>query len=169
MKLKEEAEAAHTAMSEAKKVATMERNGLSLEALFLKAQKAHFGDGPSGRAVVTTPWESPAALLPEVVAVLEDAVDGFASLVESKARLLSSSALTCVFSHLYLQDAGFNFSSFLALVDSDSQDAAAAAVRSSVDAMLSKFMVIGPSTEAEGKGDAPGNEAPLAGDGGTQV
>ena len=105
-----------------------------------------------------------AGLSLEVVAVLEDAVDGFGSLVESEARSLSSSALTCVLSHLYLQDAGFNFSYFLALVDSDSQGIAAAAVKSLVDAMLSKFLVV-----AEGKGNALGDEAPLAGDGGAQV
>ena len=120
-KLKEEAEAAQAALAEAKKVAAMERDTLSsLEARFHKAQKALFGDDPSKKAVVTTPRESPAALLPEVLAVLEDAVDGFASLVESEARSLSSSALTCVFSHLYLQDASFDLSSFLTPVDPDS-------------------------------------------------
>ena len=102
-KLKEEAEAAQAALAEAKKVAAMERNTLtSLEARFHKAQMALFGDDPSKKAVVMTQRESPAALLPKIMAVLEDAVDGFASLVESEARLLSSSALTCVFSHLYL-------------------------------------------------------------------
>ena len=49
-------------------------------------------------------------------------------------------------------------------MDSDSQDVAAAAVKSSVDAMLSKFLVIGPPTEVDGTGDTPGNEAPLEGD-----
>ena len=121
MKLREEAEAAHADLSEAKKAVTMERDTLSsLEAHFHKAQKALFGDGPSGRAVVTTPRESPAALLPEVVVVLEDAVDGFTSLVEGEARSLSSSTLTCIFSHLYLRDAGYDFSSFLDPMDSDS-------------------------------------------------
>ena len=103
MKLKEEAEAAKASLVEAKEASTMECSTLaSLEACFHKAQKALFGDVPSKKAVVTTPRESPAALLPEVLAVLEDVVDRFASLVESKARSLSSSALTCVFSHLYL-------------------------------------------------------------------
>ena len=65
VKLREEAEAAHAALSKAKKVAAMERDTLSsLEARFHKAQKALFGDGPSGKAVGTTPWQSPAALLP---------------------------------------------------------------------------------------------------------
>ena len=150
-------------------MAAMERDTLSsLEARFHKAQKALFGDDPSRKAVVTTPRESPAALLPEVVAVLEDAVDGFASLVESEARVLSSLTLTCVFSHLYLQDASFNLSSFLTPVDANSQDAAAA-VKSSVGAMLSKYLVVGPLTEASGAGDAPGDEALLVGSGDTQV
>ena len=148
----------------------MERSTLtSLEARFHKAQKALFGDDPSKKAVVTTLRESPAALLPEVVAVLEDVVDGFASLVESEARSLSSSALTCVFSHLYLQDASFDLSSFLTPVDTNSQDAAAAAVKSFVDAMLSKFLIVGPPTEAGGTGDALGDESLLAGSGDAQV
>ena len=96
----------------------MEHDTLSsLEECFHKAQKALFGDDPSSKAVVKTPRESPAALLPEVVAVLEDAVDGFASLVESEARLLSSLTLTCVFSHLYLRDANFDFGALLEPVD----------------------------------------------------
>ena len=96
-------EATQAALAEARKAATMERSTLtSLEARFHKAQKSLFGDDSSKKAVLMTPRESPAALLSEVVAVLEDVVDGFASLVESKARSLSSLALTCVFSHLYL-------------------------------------------------------------------
>ena len=128
-----------------------------------------FGDDPLGRAVVTTPRESPAALLPEVLVVLEDVVNGFASLVESEARSLSSSALMCVFSHLYLQDSGFNLSSFLAPMDANSWDAATTAMKSSMDAMLSKFLVVGPPTEAGGTGDALGDEALLAGSGDAQV
>ena len=143
----------------------MERSTLaSLEARFLKAQRLLFGDDPS-KKVAVAPRESPAALLAEVPAVLEDPIDGFGSLVESEARSLSSSALTCVFSHFYLLDTGFDFSSFLAPVDSDSQDATAADVKSSVDAMLSKFLVVSPPTKAEGMGDG----APLVGEGGTQV
>ena len=92
----------------------MERNTLaSLEARFHKAQKLLFGDDSLKKAAATTSRQSPATLLPEVLAVLEDVVDGFASLVESKARSLFSSALTCVFSHLYLQDAGFDLSALL--------------------------------------------------------
>ena len=163
-------EAAQTALAEAKKVPAMERDTLSsLEARFHKARKVLFGDDPSRKAVVTTPRESPAALLPEVVAVLEHAVDGFASWVESEARSLSSSALTCVFSHLYLQDASFDLSSFLTPVDSNSEVAAPAAVKSFVDAMLSKFLVVGPPTEAGGTGDAPGDETPQVGSGDAQV
>ena len=89
--------------------------------------------------------------------------------MESEARSLSSSALTCVFSHLYLQDASFNLSSFLTPVDSDSRGAAAAVVKSFVDAMLSKFLVVGPPTEAGRTGDTPDDEALLAGSGDAQV
>ena len=118
---------------------------------------------------MTTPRESPAALLPEVVAVLEDAVNGFASLVESEARSLSSSALTCVFSHLYLQDASFNLSSFLTPMGADPEDVAAAAVKNPMDAMLRKYLVIGPPTEPGGTDDALGDVALLAGSGDAQV
>ena len=100
--------------------------------------------------------------------MLEDAVDGFGSLGEGEARARCSSALTCVFSHLYLRDARFDFSSFLGPVDSESEDAAAAAVKGSMDAKLGKFLVVGPPTGAEGMGGAPDDGAPLAGDGGTR-
>ena len=54
-------------------------------------------------------------------------------------------------------------------MDADSQDAVVAAVKSSVDAMLSKFLVVCPPTEAGGTDDAPGDEALLAGSGDAQV
>ena len=54
-------------------------------------------------------------------------------------------------------------------MDADSQDAVAAAVKSFVDAMLSKYLVVSPPTEAGGTGDAHGDEALLAGSGDTQV
>ena len=54
-------------------------------------------------------------------------------------------------------------------MDPDSQDAIAAAVKSRVDAMLSKFLVVGPPTKAGGTGDTPGYEALLAGSGDAQV
>ena len=69
---------------------------------------------------MVTPKESPDALLPEVVDALEDVIDEFGSLVEGEALLLSSSALTCVFSHLYLWDTSFDFATFLKPVNSDS-------------------------------------------------
>ena len=47
----------------------------------------------------------------------------------------------------------------------DSRDAAAAAVKSFVDAMLNKYMVVGPPSEAGGTSDAPGDEVPLASSG----
>ena len=50
-------------------------------------------------------------------------------------------------------------------MDSDSQDAVVAAVKSFLDAMLSTYLVVRPPTEAGGMGDAPGDEALLAGSG----
>ena len=140
MKLKEETEAAQASLAEAKKAATMERNTLSsLKARFHKAQRSLFRDDPLKKATVTAPSESHAALLPEVLAVLEDAVDGFVSLVEGEARLISSSALTCVFSHLYLRDASFDLATLLEPVDPDSCNAPADTVKGSVEALLVKF------------------------------
>ena len=54
-------------------------------------------------------------------------------------------------------------------MDADSRDAAVAAVKISVDAMLNKYMVVGPPSEAGGTSDAPGDEALLAGSGDAQV
>ena len=90
-------------------------------------------------------------------------------MVEGEARALSSSALTRVFSRLYLEDASFDLSSFLAPVDSASQDPTVAAVKSSIDSMLNRFLVIGPPAEAGGTGNTRGDEAPPAGNGDAQI
>ena len=48
--------------------------------------------------------DGPAQLLPLVVKTLEEVVDGLGPMAEAEARVLSSAALTRVFSHLHLRD-----------------------------------------------------------------
>ena len=91
-------------------------------------------------------------------------------MVEGEARILSSSALTGAFSHLYLRDASFAFAAFLEPVDPDSCDVAADAMKGWVEALLVKFLAVGPAAGAKGKGngDAVNDWAPQVGDGGGQ-
>ena len=51
-----------------------------------------------------TDEDGPAQLLPLVVKALEEVVDGLGPMAEAEARVLSSAALTRVFSHLHLCD-----------------------------------------------------------------
>ena len=167
-KLKDEAEADQASLTEARKAAVMERNTLvSLEARFHKAQRSLFGDDSSKKATVTTPRESPAALLPEVLAVCSRMLSTGLALWW-RARFLPQPLRVSSAISISRTPASTSPHSLLRWTQ-DSRDAAAAAVKSSVDAMLSKFLVFGPPNEAEGTGDAPGDEAPLVGDGGTQV
>ena len=54
-------------------------------------------------------------------------------------------------------------------MDANSRVATAATVKSFVDAMLNKYMVVGPPSEAGGTSNAPGDEVPLASGGDTHV
>ena len=53
---------------------------------------------------LATDEDGPARLLPLLVKALEEVVDGVGPMAEAEARILSSAALTRVFSHLYLRD-----------------------------------------------------------------
>ena len=53
---------------------------------------------------LATDEDGPARLLPLLVKVLEEVVDGAGPMAEAEARVLSSAALTRVFSHLHLRD-----------------------------------------------------------------
>ena len=88
-------------------------------------------------------------------------------MVEGEARILSSSALTRAFSHLYLRDASFDSTALLEPVDLDSCDTIADAVKGPVWSLLDKFLTIGPTAGAEGKGDSNivDDGTPQAGDG----
>ena len=50
---------------------------------------------------LTTDKDGPAQLLPHLVKALEEVMEGIGPMAEAEARVLSSAALTRVFSHLY--------------------------------------------------------------------
>lgn len=91
-------------------------------------------------------------------------------MVEGEARILSSSALTCAFSHLYLRDASFDFTALLEPVHPESCATAGEAVKGPVEALLKNFLTVGPAAAADGKdnGDIIDDETPQVGDGGVQ-
>ena len=127
---------------------------------------------------LATDDEGPTQLLPHLVAALDDVVDGIGPLVEGEARVLSSSVLTHVFSHLHLHDPDTDLNELLEPVDDERSAAAAEAVKSQVEALLKKFRafdpapstgdVAEPATPAggTGEGNVPVEGAPLAIDGG---
>ena len=86
-----------------------------------------------------TDEDGPAQLLPLVVKALEEVVDGLGPMAEAEARVLSSAALTRVFSHLHLRDPNACLDELLELVAEDQCEAAAAAVQDQVGALLRKF------------------------------
>ena len=107
-------------------------------------------------------------------------MSGIGSMAEAEARVLSSAALTWVFSHLYLHDPAARLDELLEPVDEERCAAAAAAVKDQVEALLKKFRAFAsvPSTRGVtdpaapaggvGEGDATKEGASLAGDGEVQ-
>ena len=101
-------------------------------------------------------------------------------MVEREARMLSTSAVMHVFSHLHLRDPSFDFGALLEPVDPERYAAAAEAVEDQVEALLRKFLAVDPATTADGTadptttaddtgdGDVVDDRAPLTGDGDTQ-
>ena len=86
-----------------------------------------------------TDKDGPAQLLPLVVKALEEVVDGLGPMAEAEARILSSAALTHVFSHLHLRDPNAHLDELLEPVAEDHYEAAAAAVQGQVEALLGRF------------------------------
>ena len=82
--------------------------------------------------------KGPAQLLPYLVDALEDVVSGTGPMAEEEARVLSSAALTRVFSHLHLRDPDANLDELLEPVDDERCAAAAKAVEGQVEALLKK-------------------------------
>ena len=88
---------------------------------------------------LTTDEDGPAHLLPYLVEALEEVVSGVGLMAEVEARVLSSAALTRVFSHLHLRDPDANLDELLEPVDSERFAIAVEAVKSQAEALLGKF------------------------------
>ena len=86
-------------------------------------------------------------------------------LAEAEACVLSSVALTQVFSHLHLHDPSARLDELLEHVADKHYTAVAAAVKGQVEALLKKFDAFAPapSTGDAGEGDATQEGAPFAG------
>nr|XP_020182760.1 MAP7 domain-containing protein 1-like [Aegilops tauschii subsp. strangulata] len=129
---------------------------------------------------LTTEKDGPAQLLPFLVKALEEVVEGVGPMAEAEARVLSSVALTRVFSHLHLRDPSARLDELLEPIPEEHCAATATAVQGQVEALLKKFrgFTLAPSTGSAtdpaapsggaGEGDATKEGAPLVGDGGVQ-
>ena len=106
---------------------------------------------------LTTDEDGPAQLLPHLVKALEEVVEGIGPMAEAEARVLSSAALTRVFSHLYLRDPNARLDELLEPVADEHCTAAAAAVKGQVEALLKKFrgFASAPSTGGAATPAAP--------------
>ena len=83
--------------------------------------------------------DGPAKLLPFLVRALEDVALGLGPTVEAEARVLPSTALTRVLTHIYLRDPGVDLDSLLEPVSGERAAAAAEAVKGRAKALLGKF------------------------------
>ena len=115
-----------------------------------------------------------------MVEALEEVVSGIGPMAEEEARVLSSAALTHVFSHLHLREPGANLDELLEPMDDKRYAAAAEAVKGQVEALLKRFRAFdpAPSTGGDagpaipaggaGEGNAAVEGASHAGDGGVR-
>ena len=125
-----------------------------------------------------TDKDGPAQLLPLVVMALEEVIDGLSPMAEAEARVLSSAALTRVFSHLHLRDPNARLDELLEPVAEDLCEAAAADVQGQVEALLGRFRgfvsdplpgdAADPAAGGEGENIVAHGGAPSAGDGDIQ-
>ena len=125
-----------------------------------------------------TDEDGPTQLLPLVVKALEEVVDGLGPMAEAEAHVLSSAALTRVFSHLHLRDPNARLDKLLEPVAVDNCEAATAAVQGQVEALLKKFRgfisaplsgdAADPAVGGEGENNVTHGGAPSAGDGDVQ-
>ena len=83
--------------------------------------------------------DNPAKLLPFLVHALEDVALGLGPAAEAEARVLSSTAMTRVLTHIYLCDPGVDLDSLLEPVSGECAAAAAEAVKGHAEALLGKF------------------------------
>ena len=109
---------------------------------------------------------------------LGEVVSGIDPLAEAEARVLSSAALTRVFSHLHLRDPAARLDELLEPVAEDQCEAATAAVQGHVKALLKKFRgfvsaplsadAADPAAGGAGECVASRDGGPSASDGGAQ-
>nr|XP_020172929.1 dynactin subunit 1-like [Aegilops tauschii subsp. strangulata] len=147
-----------------------ERSRTTLKALYKKGLEK----------VLTTDEDVPAQLLPYLVEALEEVVSGIGPMAEEEARVLSSAALTRVFSHPHLRDPTTRLDELLEPVNDEHCAAAAASVKGQVEALLKKFRAFAraPLTDGAtnpaapaggaGEGDATKEGASFGGAGGVQ-
>ena len=107
-------------------------------------------------------------------------MSGVDPMAEEESRVLSSAALTRVFSHLLLRDPTARLDELLEPVGDEHCAAAATAMKGQVEALLKKFRAFAPAplnsgatnpaapAGGTGEGDATKEGAPLAGAGGVQ-
>ena len=72
-------------------------------------------------------------------------MSGIGPIVEEEARILSSAALTRVFSHLHLRDPDANLDELLEPMDGECYATVAEAVKGHVEALLEKFRAFDPA------------------------
>ena len=100
--------------------------------------------------------DGPAKLLPFLVRALEDVALGLGPTAEAEARVLSSAALTRVFTHIYLRDPSADLDSLLEPMSGDGAATAAEAMKGRAEALLGKFR----DFSTKSKQDASGPAAP---------
>ena len=126
--LEEEAKTREADLDAKARVLTEDRAAFAnLEKRSRKALKTLYKHGLE--KPLDTDKDGPAQLLPLVVKALEEVVDGLGPMAEAEARVLSSAALTRVFSHLHLRDPNACLDELLEPVAEDQCEAAAAAVQ----------------------------------------
>ena len=91
--------------------------------------------------------DGPAKLLPFLVRALEDVTLGLGPTAEAEARVLSSAALTRVFTHIYLRYPSVDLDSLLEPVSGEGAAAAAEAVKGRAEALLGKFRAFSTKPE----------------------
>ena len=98
--------------------------------------------------------DGPAKLLPFLVRALEDVTLGLGPTAEAEARVLSSAALTRVFTHIYFRDPSADVDSLLEPVSGEGAAAAAEAMKGPAEALLGKFRAFSTKSKQDASGPA---------------
>jgi hypothetical protein len=165
-KLKKETEAARESLDKAEKVAAVERDAFaSLEEKLRASLRSLYGSGH--KEPLATLEEGPAGLLRRLATVLEDVATELPVWVEAEARGFTTSVVTRVYHHLFLQDSNFDLSTLLEPPAPELQGADAKAMEEQVEALLQQFRPVDLTAAAEevnggGGGDVVDDGAPQA-------